>query len=57
MIIFLDSEKAFYKIQHTFKINVLKDEESWPIPKHDESNLHQPSSHIKINVEKLEPDK
>ena len=40
MIISLDAEKAFDKIQHPFMIkNLGKIRNSRPIPKHDKSNL------------------
>ena len=42
MIISLDSEKAFDKIQHPFMIKVM--ERSRPIPKHNKSNRQQTSS-------------
>ena len=41
MIISLDSEKAFDKIQHPFMIKVL---ENLNIPKYNQSNLQQTSS-------------
>ena len=45
MIISLDEEKAFDKIQHPFMIKSLgKIRNSRPIPKHDKSNLQQTSS-------------
>jgi hypothetical protein len=43
MIISLDVEKAFDKIQHPFMIKVLEDRNSRPIPKNDKSNLQQTS--------------
>ena len=45
MIISLDVEKAFDKIQHPFMIKSLgKIRNSRPIPKYDKSNLQQTSS-------------
>ena len=44
MIISLDAEKAFDKIQHPFIISLGKIRNSRPIPKHDKSNLQQTSS-------------
>jgi hypothetical protein len=44
MIILLDAEKAFDKIQHPFMIKVWQDQEFRAIPKHNKSNLLQTSS-------------
>jgi hypothetical protein len=45
MIISLDAEKAFEKIQHPFMIKSLgKIKNSSPIPKHNKSNIEQTSS-------------
>jgi hypothetical protein len=44
IIISLDAEKAFDKIQHPFRISLGKTGKSKPIPKHDKSNLQQNSS-------------
>jgi hypothetical protein len=45
MIISLDAEKAFDKIQHPFMIKSLgKIRNSRPIPKHSKSNIQQISS-------------
>jgi hypothetical protein len=41
MIISLNAEKAFDKIQHPFKISLGKIRNSRPIPKHDKSNLQK----------------
>jgi hypothetical protein len=43
MIISLDAEKAFDKIQHPFIISLRKIRNSRPIPKHNKSNLQQTS--------------
>jgi hypothetical protein len=44
MIILLDSEKAFDKIQHPFMKSLRKTGNSRPIPKHSKSNIQEPSS-------------
>jgi hypothetical protein len=45
MIIPLEAEKAFDKIQHHFMIKVMeRSGNSRPIPKHNKSNLQQTSS-------------
>ena len=55
MIISLDAEKAFDKIQHPFMIKVLERSGiQGPYLKYDKSNIQQTSSHIKVNGEKLE---
>jgi hypothetical protein len=55
MIILLDAEKAFYKIQYPFMIkNFGRIRNSRPIPKHNKSNPSKPVANIKLNGEKLE---
>ena len=44
MVISLDAEKAFDKIQHPFMLKVLENRNSRPIPKHSKSNIQQTSS-------------
>ena len=44
MIISLDAEKVFDKIQQSFMLKVLEIRNSRPIPKHRKSNLQQTSS-------------
>ena len=41
MVISLDDEKTFDKIQHPFMIKVLEIRNPRPIPKHSESNVLQ----------------
>jgi hypothetical protein len=50
MIISLDAEKAFDKIQHPF---VLKIKGSRHIHKYNQSNVQQPIANVKLNVENL----
>ena len=44
MTISLHAEKAFDKIQHPFLIRLREVRNSWPIPKHSESNISKSSS-------------
>jgi hypothetical protein len=52
MVISLDDEKAFDKIEHSFMIKVL--ERSRPIPKHNKNSDCKQVAHIKLNGETLE---
>jgi retron-type reverse transcriptase len=54
VIISLDAEKAFDKIQHPFMIKVLEIRNSRPIPKHNKTIYSKPVANIKVNGEKLE---
>jgi hypothetical protein len=54
MIISLDAEKAFGKIQHPFTIKSWKDQEFKPIPKHIKAIYSKPVANIKVNGENLE---
>jgi hypothetical protein len=56
MIISLDAEEAFEKIQHPFvkKKNLGKIRNSMSIVKPSKSNIQQPLANIKLNGEKLE---
>ena len=45
MVISLDAEKAFDKIQHPFMLKVLeKNRKSRPIPKHSKNNIQETGS-------------
>jgi hypothetical protein len=48
MIIPLDVEKAFEKIQHFFMLRILEIRNSWPILKHNKSNIEQTNSQYQI---------
>jgi hypothetical protein len=55
MIISLEAEKAFEKIQHPFMIRVLKRSGiQGPYLNIVKSNIQQPVANIKVNGEKLE---
>jgi hypothetical protein len=54
MIILLDAEKAFDKIQHPLMINFLDELGiQGPYPKHNKSNLQQTSSQHQTKVREI----
>jgi hypothetical protein len=55
MVIALDAEKAFYKIQHPLHVKSIgKIRNSRLIPKHNKAIYHKPIVNIKLNGEILE---
>ena len=55
MIISIDAEKAFHKIQHTFMIKTIKNGHRRNLSQHRKSIYDKPRENIILNDEKLKP--
>jgi hypothetical protein len=55
LIISIDAEKAFDKIQHHFMIKALRKLGTENVPQHCKAIYDKPTGHIILNGEKLKP--